>query len=259
MCFLKMWKSVLVTEPPVQRGFKRIAGWEQPIERLRCFGDSYKQDPREALERGLEIRTPGHILLAGGEIASQRTIANAFAEEYDLDVSEVDVRGMTRLGEIGLALSRTSFEIDSAKLWEELRQAEKMQTGAYSWTDEQRAVLKRRSDAVTVKLNEARQTFNQNLEINRGFPEMGLTGIRGILFLPDIHRLDPGLAPNLDFFLRNFYIPITVRETGSKSKIQFPAFTCLATATSEADCPRALDGVFSLTVKLQTGSSLSTR
>jgi hypothetical protein len=236
--FDRMWRSVSAGDVPNERGFRRINGHQETVAQLRSFAESYKQNGS----------TIGHILLVGGDVTSQRTIANAFAEEYELEVMEVDPRGMTQLGQLGSAVSEASYRIQTAKLFEALRQAGKMRNDSYNWTDEERAVLKRRIDAVTGEINEARMMFDQDKEIGKIVPQMGLCNISALLFLPDIHQLYAGLAQDIAILLTHFFFT-TPRAKGTN--LPTSRFTCLATAASEAECPAVLRQVFSLILNVQ--------
>jgi Holliday junction resolvasome RuvABC ATP-dependent DNA helicase subunit len=238
--FIKMWQSVAEKVDPNEHGLNRIVGHDEVVSKLRSFADSYKKNGS----------TPGHILLLGGDITAQRAIANTFAEEYDLETCEVDLRGMAQLGELGSAVSKRYLDLRIAEQLAILRQAHTMQTGPYNWTEEQRSVLKRQAARATAEMNEVRTLHDP--ESHRNFPEMGLCSIPGALFLPEIHRAHQGLASDIASLLKSFtFTHPRARGTAFPSS----KFTCLATAPSEADCPRALVGSFSLVLALQKPST----
>src|SRR5579863_2765522 len=74
------------------QGFARIIGQNETIQRIRAFVDLHRS-------RGKPI---GHILLVGALGSGKRTIAQALAHQYDLDLRETTAGAVdTRVGLAG--------------------------------------------------------------------------------------------------------------------------------------------------------------
>ena len=72
-----------------------IIGQAEVIERLRQFGDFFAS----------RAGTPGHILLIGEDGMGKRTIANAFANELEVDFQQVDASRLTIVGDLTAMLT----------------------------------------------------------------------------------------------------------------------------------------------------------
>jgi Holliday junction resolvasome RuvABC ATP-dependent DNA helicase subunit len=87
-----------------RHGFASIIGQDNVLQRLQAFAALYADERQTILppdvDVSLEPRVPGHILLTGAEGIGRRTIGRAFAIEYCGQLIEVDMRNLSRTGDL---------------------------------------------------------------------------------------------------------------------------------------------------------------
>jgi ATP-dependent protease Clp ATPase subunit len=76
------------------RGFARIIGQQNIVDRLRAFAELYRK-------RGL---TSGHVLLVGPDGHGKRLIAHALAEEHHVNIRATEETAVERPGDLAAIL-----------------------------------------------------------------------------------------------------------------------------------------------------------
>jgi len=84
------------------RGFARIIGQQDVVDRLRAFAELYRK-------RGL---TPGHVLLVGLAGHGKRLIAHAFAEEHHVNIRATEATVVERPGDLARIIHEGSELMD---------------------------------------------------------------------------------------------------------------------------------------------------